>query len=87
MIFKYALAVAAFFVGAIAADDCPVDREVKCVDEFKEALPYCKKASESKGSDRDADLNCIKYAYQMEKECWPCICYIAHKENLKIIGC
>lgn len=45
MIFKYALAVAAFFVGAIAADDCPVDREVQCVDNFKEALPYCKKAS------------------------------------------
>jgi len=66
--FKFAFAIAAFFVGAIAAsDECPVDKEVKCIDEFKEALPYCKKASESKGSDKDADLNCVKYAYQMEK--------------------
>ncbi len=44
--FKSAIAIAAFVFGAIAASsDCPVDREVKCVDEFKEALPYCKKAS------------------------------------------
>lgn len=66
MMFKFAIAVAAFFVGAIAADECPVDREVKCVDQFKGALPYCKAAAQSKGSDRDADLNCLKYAYQME---------------------
>jgi len=44
--FKLAIAISALFIGSLAAsEDCPVDREVKCVDEFKEALPYCKKAS------------------------------------------
>ena len=78
----------AFFAGVInAADECPSAQEARCADEFKEALPFCKKAAESKGSDKDADLNCIKYAYQMDKDCWPCICYIAQKEGLKIFGC
>ena len=71
----------------LAADDCPVDRETKCVDEFQVALPYCKKAAEAHGKDFDADLNCLKYSYQTEQECWPCICYIADKENVKVKGC
>ena len=71
----------------LATDDCPVDRETKCVDEFQVALPYCKKAAEAHGKDFDADLNCLKYSYQTEQECWPCICYIADKENVKVKGC
>ena len=63
--FKLAIAVSTLLIGLSANTDCPVDREQQCVDEFRQALPYCKKASESKGSDRDADLNCLKYAYQM----------------------
>lgn len=81
------LVMAVLALGAMAADDCPVDRETKCADDFQVALPYCKKAAESHIKDFDADLNCIKYFYQSEQECWPCICYIAHKENLKIKGC
>ena len=40
-----ALTLALFSVAALAADDCPVDRETQCVDEFQVALPYCKKAA------------------------------------------
>ena len=82
-----ALTLALFSVAALAADDCPVDRETQCVDEFQVALPYCKKAAQAQGKDFDADINCVKYFYQTEQECWPCICFIAHKENLKIRGC
>ena len=45
--FKFVIAASLYIFSALAArasDDCPVDREVKCVDEFKEALPFCKKA-------------------------------------------
>lgn len=79
--------VAFFATFALAADDCPVDRETNCVDDFKDALPYCKAAAESQGKDFPADINCMKYFATMEQECWPCICYIAHKENFKIQGC
>ena len=72
---------------ALSADDCPVDRETKCVDDFKDAFPYCKKAAEAAGKDFDADINCVKYFATMEQDCWPCICYMAHKESLKIRGC
>ena len=81
------LAITLFGGVAAASDECPSDREARCVDEFKEALPFCKKAAETKGSDKDADLNCIKYAYQMDKDCWPCICSVAQKEGVKIYGC
>lgn len=43
--------------------DCPVDREQACVDDFRVALPFCKKAAQAKGKDVTADLNCFKYAY------------------------
>ena len=72
---------------ALTADDCPVDRETQCVDDFQQALPSCKKAAEAHMKDFDADLNCMKYSYQTEQECWPCICYIAEKENIKLRGC
>lgn len=55
------LVTAVFSAIALSADDCPVDRETNCVDDFKLALPYCKKAAESKLSDFDADINCMKY--------------------------
>jgi hypothetical protein len=54
-----------FLLGALAADDCPVDREEKCVDDFQKVFPYCKKAAETKGADFDADINCLKYSTQM----------------------
>jgi len=45
-------------IGSIeASKDCPVDRKVKYVDEFKEALPFCKKTLFNKGGDKGADLN------------------------------
>ena len=64
-------------LGVCAPADCPEDREYQCVEDFKKALPFCKKAAEAKGKDIAADLDCFKYAQIMEKDCWPCICYIA----------
>ncbi len=78
---------AALIAAVFSADECPTDQEMVCVDDFKKALPYCKKAEEEKGKDFDADINCLKYAYAMEKDCWPCICFLAEKEHLKIRGC
>lgn len=72
---------------ALSADQCAVDREQKCVDDFKVALPYCEKAAKGQGSDFIADINCLKYFHTMETDCWPCICYLAQKENLNIKGC
>lgn len=34
-----------FFAFAVADNNCPVDREKKCADDFAKALPYCKKAA------------------------------------------
>lgn len=30
---------------ALSNDDCPVERETKCVDDIQDALPYCKEAA------------------------------------------
>ena len=61
------LSLASIFALAFSVPpDCPVDREMACVDDFKEVLPYCKKAAEAKGKDYDADINCLKYAHTME---------------------
>lgn len=84
---KQLLALALFSTAVMTADECPVERETHCVDQFQVALPYCKKAAESQGKDFDADINCLKYSIQTEQDCWPCICYIANKENLKVRGC
>ena len=77
----------ALIVGSLADSDCPVDREQKCVDDFRVALPYCVKAAEAQGKDVPADINCLKYFHTMEQDCWPCICYLADKEKVTIKGC
>jgi hypothetical protein len=51
------------------------------------AYPICKKAAEAKGKDIDADLECMQYSYHVEKDCWPCICVVAHASGWKIKGC
>ena len=45
------------------------------------------KAAEEKGKDIPADLECMKYLTEVEKDCWPCICYVAEKKDWKIKGC
>ena len=77
---KYlAIGVAAFASFASANTECPLEREVKCVDDLRAAYPYCEKAAQSKGKDMNADLQCMKYFYSVEQDCWPCICFIAEK--------
>lgn len=67
--------------------ECPLEREIKCVDDLRAAYPYCEKAAAAKGKDMNADLQCMKYFYSVEQDCWPCICFIAQKEHWKIKGC
>jgi len=62
-----------------ANNQCPETRQVQCVDDIREAYPYCEKAAEAKGKDFVADLHCMKYFYSVEQDCWPCICFIAEK--------
>jgi hypothetical protein len=52
-----------------------------------EAFQYCDQAAKEKGKDQTADLNCMKWALTVQKDCWPCICEIAKKEGYKIKGC
>lgn len=72
---------------AVADDDCPEEKQIKCADDVRAAYPICKKAAEAGGSDMAADLECLKYWNKMKGECWPCICMIAHEEHLDIKGC
>jgi hypothetical protein len=54
-------------LAVFAANDCPLDRETKCTDDFRQALPYCKKAAEGSGKDITADINCLKYFHTTEQ--------------------
>lgn len=84
---KLLLALGAIFGLVTAADQCPHDLEVKCIDDINKAFPVCEKAAQAKGKDIPADLECMKYMATVEKECWPCICYIAKQEKWNIKGC
>ena len=81
------LGLAALATFGNTSAECPLSREVKCVDDIRSAYVYCEKAAEAKGKDQPADLQCVKYFYNVGADCWPCICYIAQKENWKIAGC
>lgn len=83
---KLFVALAAL-VGIAVASECPHDLEVLCIDDINKAYPYCKKASEDKGKDLPADLECMKYMASIEKDCWPCICWVAQQEKWNIKGC
>lgn len=67
--------------------DCPHDLEVRCIDDINKAYPICEKAAHEKGSDIPADIDCLKYFTSMERDCWPCICWIAELEKWTIKGC
>ncbi len=73
---KLLLAITAIF-GLAVANECPHDLEVKCIDDINKAYPICQKAAQEKGKDVPADLNCMKYLSSVEKDCWPCICWVA----------
>lgn len=84
---KFFVAIAAF-VGLVAADTtCTEKMQIACVDDFRAAYPVCKKAAEAGGADTAADFACLKYYNKMKGECWPCICFIAEQEGVKIKGC
>ena len=78
------LALIAF---AFCAHDCPHDLEVRCIDDINKAYPICEKAAHEKGADFPADLDCLKYFTSMERDCWPCICWVAEQEKWSIKGC
>lgn len=83
---KIILALGAL-LGLAATYDCPHDLEVRCIDDINKAYPVCKKSAEEKGKDLPADLECLKYMTTVEKECWPCICWVAQQEKWSIKGC
>ena len=83
---KLFLALAAL-VGLAATHECSHDLEVLCIDDINKAYPICKKAAEEKGKDLPADLQCMKYMASVEKDCWPCICWVAEQEKWHIKGC
>ena len=66
---------------------CPETKQIQCVDDVRTAYPYCQKAIEEGGSDMIADLNCLKYFNTMKADCWPCICFIANMDHVKVKGC
>jgi hypothetical protein len=80
------LGLAALAAPAVAAD-CPHNLEVKCINDINAAYPICEKAAQEQGKDLPADLDCMKYLTQMDKDCWPCICYFAQVNKWKIKGC
>lgn len=51
------------------------------------AFQYCEQAAKEKGQDQAADLNCMKWALTVKKDCLPCICEVAKKQGYKIKGC
>lgn len=81
----FALATTVF--ASRAAEECPHNLEVLCIDDINKAYPVCEKAAQEKGKDFPADLECMKYFTKMDKDCWPCICMVAHTMNLKVKGC
>lgn len=69
------------------ADQCTQDLEIKCMSDISHGYKVCEKAAEEKGKDLPADIECMKYLASVEKDCWPCICFVAKKEGWKIRGC
>ena len=87
---KLLLAVAALVGVAVSSDlqeDCSWTLELKCATDINNAYKLCEKAAEEKGKDIPADLECMKYLTEVEKDCWPCICYVAEKKEWKVKGC
>lgn len=82
------LALFALLACATAAPaTCPHDLEVRCIDDINKAYPICEKAAHEKGADVPADIDCLKYFAQMDKDCWPCICWVAELNKWHIKGC
>ena len=77
----------ASYAGFTPNEECPHDVEVLCIDDINKAYPICEKAAQEKGKDLPADLECMKYFAQVDKDCWPCICLIAEVNHWKIKGC
>ncbi len=84
---KVVLALLGLFGLSLAADTCPHDLEVKCVDDINKSYKICDQAAKEKGKDLPADLECLKFLTSVEKDCWPCICFVAKTEGWKIKGC
>ena len=79
--------LALFALTMTYAHECPHDLEVRCIDDINKAEPVCEKAAREKGADIPMDLECFKYFAAMEKDCWPCICWIAELNHWRIKGC
>ncbi len=82
-----ALVALALFAFLASTADCPHNLEVLGIDDINKAYPICEKAAHEKGADVPADLDCLKYFAQMDKDCWPCICWVAQINKWNIKGC
>lgn len=81
------LGLAGVATAHLTADECPQDLEALCITDINKAYPICEKAAQEKGKDLPADLECMKYFTQIEKDCWPCICFFAKTAGWNIKGC
>lgn len=66
---------------------CPESKQIQCIDDIRAGYPVCQKAIDAGGSDMIADLNCLKYFNSMKADCWPCICFVAEMDHIKVKGC
>jgi hypothetical protein len=68
-------------------DNCSQDAEIRCINDINNSYKICTKAAQEKGKDLVADIECMKYLATVEKDCWPCICFVAKKKGWKVRGC
>ena len=81
------LAIILSILGLALADVCPSDKERECITDVNHPFDICHKAAKAKGKDQPVDIECIKYLYAIDQDCWPCICQIAKDNDFTIKGC
>lgn len=81
------IAIILSMLGLALSDVCPSDKERECITDVNHAFDLCDKAAREKGKDQSVDIECIKYLYAINQDCWPCICQIAKDNDFKIKGC
>ena len=81
------LAIIAATLSYVYSQACTEPLEVQCADSIVASIQPCEEAAKEKGSDANADLECIKHAANVKIICWPCICKVANDNNVHINGC
>ena len=68
-------------------ENCSQDTEIRCINDINNSYKICTQAAQEKGKDVFADIECMKYLATVGKDCWLCICFVAHKRGWKVRGC